>query len=137
MSLWKTHARWAAAAWGTVAALQAVVAYLSIALPPERLSVVFAVSALVSLLAAGLLVSGPTARVLLAATVWAGLNLLVGLSAMPHGAGLGVRYPVRSPTSSCGSRVVSGLARASGSDIVDTRTGCLRDWDYTEAVVSW
>jgi hypothetical protein len=93
MSSWKTHARWAAAAWGAVAALEAIVAYLSFAFPPERLSLVFAVSALVSLLAAGLLAAGPSARVLLAATVWAGLNLVVGLWAMPVGAGLGVSIP--------------------------------------------
>jgi hypothetical protein len=93
MSRWKTHARWAAAAWGTVAALQAVIAYLSIALPPERLSLVFAVSALVSLLAASLLASGPSARVLLAATVWAAVNLVLGLWAMPVGAGLVMSIP--------------------------------------------
>ena len=88
MSSWRTHARWGAAAWAVVAALEAIIAYLSVALPPERLSLVFAVSALVSLLAAVLLAFGPSASVLLAATVWAGLNLLVGLSAMPAGAGL-------------------------------------------------
>ena len=114
MSSWKTHARWAAAAWGAVAAFQAVVAYLSVALPPERLSLVFTVSALVSLLAAVLLASGPSARVLLAATTWAGLNLLLGLSAMPPGAGLGVGVP-RSPGGGCGPRIVSGMAGPSGS----------------------
>jgi hypothetical protein len=93
MSSWKTHARWAAAAWGGVALLQAVVAYLSIALPPERLSLVFTVSALVSLLAAGLLASGPSARVLLGVTVWAGVNFVLGLWALPPGAGLGVAVP--------------------------------------------
>ena len=93
MSSWRTHARWGAVAWGVVAALEAIVTYLSIALPPERLSLVFAVSTLVSLLAAGLLASGPSARVLLAASVWAGLNLVVGLWAMPVGAGLVVSIP--------------------------------------------
>jgi hypothetical protein len=90
MSSWKTHARWAAAAWVGVAALQAVIVYGSIFFPPERLSLVFAVSALVSLLTAGLLASVPSARVLLGATVWAGLSLPLGLWAMPTGAGLGV-----------------------------------------------
>jgi hypothetical protein len=93
VSSWRTHARWGAVAWAVVAALEAIVAYLSVALPPERLSLVFAVSALVSLLAAGLLASGPSARVLLAAPVWAGLNLVVGLWAMPPGAGLVVSIP--------------------------------------------
>jgi hypothetical protein len=92
MSSWKTHARWAAAAWGVVAVFQAVVAYLSIALPPERLSLVFTVSALVSLLAAVLLGRAPSARVLLAATVWAGLNLVLGLWGMPVG-GQDLRIP--------------------------------------------
>ena len=93
MPSWRAHARWGAAAWGVVAALEAIVAYLSIALPPERLSLVFAVSALISLLSAGLLASAPSARVLLAATVWAGLNLVLGLWAMPVGAGLVVSIP--------------------------------------------
>jgi hypothetical protein len=93
VSSWRTHARWGAAAWTVVAALEAIVAYLSIALPPERLSLVFAVSALVSLLAAGLLASGPGASVLIAAMVWAGLNLVLGLWAMPVGAGLVVSIP--------------------------------------------
>lgn len=86
MSSWRTHARWGAVAWAVVAALEAVVAYLSVALPPARLSVIFAVSALVSLLAAVLLARAPNARVLLIATVWAGLNLVLGLWAMPVGA---------------------------------------------------
>src|SRR6185503_8325028 len=85
---WRTHARRGAVAWGVVAALEAVVAYLSIALPPERLSLVFAGSALVGVVAARLLATGPSAGVLLAATVWAGLNLVLGLWAMPVGAGL-------------------------------------------------
>lgn len=93
MSSWRTHARWGAIAWVVVAALEAIVAYLSVALPPERLSLVFAVSALVSLVAAGLLASGPSAPVLLAATVWAGLNLVLGLWAMPVGAGLVISIP--------------------------------------------
>jgi hypothetical protein len=88
MSSWKTHARWATALWGVIAAFEAVIAYLSVALPPERLSLVFTVSALVSLLAAVLLASGPSARVLLAATVWAGLNFVLGFWAMPAGGGL-------------------------------------------------
>jgi hypothetical protein len=88
MSSWRTHARWGAIAWGVVAAFEAIVAYLSVALPPERLSIVFTVSALVSLVAAGLLAFVPSARVLLGATVWAGVNLVVGLWAMPTGAGL-------------------------------------------------
>lgn len=83
MSSWRTHARWGAIAWGVVAAFEATVAYLSAALPPERLSIVFAVSALVSLLATVLLARAPSARVLLAATVWAGLNLVLGLLVMP------------------------------------------------------
>jgi hypothetical protein len=93
MSSWRTHARWGAAVWAVVAAVEAIVAYLSIALPPERLSLVFAVSALVSLVVAGLLAWGPSAPVLLAATVWAGLNLVLGLSAMPIGAGFVVSIP--------------------------------------------
>jgi hypothetical protein len=92
MSPWRTHARWGAAAWGVVAALEAVVAYLSVALPPERLSVVFAISALVSLLAAVLLARAPSARVLLSATLWAGLNLVLGLWGMPVG-GQDLRIP--------------------------------------------
>jgi hypothetical protein len=83
---WGVHARWGAIAWGVVAAFEAVVAYLSAALPPERLSLVFAVSAIVSLLTTVLLTRAPNARVLLAATVWAGLNLVLGLWAMPVGA---------------------------------------------------
>jgi hypothetical protein len=75
-----------------VSALEAVIIYGSIFFPPERLSLVFAVSALVSLLTAGLLASGPSARVLLVATVWAGLSLPLGLWAMPTGAGLGVPF---------------------------------------------
>ena len=86
MSSWRIHARWGAIAWAVVAAFEAIITYLSIAFPPERLSLVFAVSALVSLLAAGLLASGPSSRVLLAATAWAGLNVVVGLWAMPVGA---------------------------------------------------
>ena len=86
MSPWTTRARWGAVAWAVVAALEAAVAYLSVALPPERLSVIFAVSALVSLLAAVLLWGAPSARMLVAATVWAGLNLVLGLWAMPVGA---------------------------------------------------
>jgi len=86
MSSWRTHARWGAIAWGVVAAFEAIVAYLSIAFPPERLSLVFAVSALVSLVATVLLARTPSAGVLLAATVWAGLNLVLGLWAMPVGA---------------------------------------------------
>ena len=86
MSSWRTHARWGAVAWGVVAAFEATVAYLSAALPPERLSLVFAVSALVSLLATVLLARAPSTRVLLAATVWASLNLVLGLWAMPVGA---------------------------------------------------
>ena len=86
MSSWKTHARWAAIAWGFVAAFEAVIAYLSAFFPPERLSLVFAVSALVSLLATGLLASGPSARVLLGVTVWAGVNFVLGLWAMPDDA---------------------------------------------------
>ena len=62
MSSWRTHARWGSVAWGVVAALEAIVTYLSIAFPPERLSLVFAVSTLVSLLAAGLLATRPTAN---------------------------------------------------------------------------
>jgi non-ribosomal peptide synthetase component F len=93
MSSWKTHARWAAIAWGAVTVLQAGVAYLSVAFPPERLSFVFTVSALVSLLATGLLASGPSARVLLGVTVWAGVNLVLGLWALPPGAGLEVAVP--------------------------------------------
>ena len=86
MSSGKSHARWGAIAWGVVAAFEAIVAYLSVALPPERLSLVFAVSALVSLLAAVLLARAPSGGVLLAATVWAGLNLVLGLWAgMPPG----------------------------------------------------
>jgi hypothetical protein len=73
-----------------VAALQAVIVYGSIFFPPERLSLVFVVSALVSLLAAGLLASGPSASVLLAATAWAGLSAVLGPSAMPPGADLAV-----------------------------------------------
>jgi hypothetical protein len=86
MSSWRTRTRWGAIAWGVVAAFEAMVAYLSAALPPERLSLVFAVSALVSLVAAVLLARGPSAPVLLAATVWAGPNLVLGLWAMPIGA---------------------------------------------------
>lgn len=86
MSSWKTQARWAAAAWVGVSALQAVIVYGSIFFPPERLSLVFAVSALVSLLTAGLLASGPNASVLLAATAWAGLSAVLGPWAMPPGA---------------------------------------------------
>ena len=93
MSSWRTHARRGAVAWGVVAALEAIVAYLSIALPPERLSLVFAGSALVGVVAAGLLATGPSAGVLLAATVWAGLNLVLGLWAMPVGAGLVIAIP--------------------------------------------
>jgi hypothetical protein len=93
MSAWRTHARWAAIAWGAVAVLQAVVAFLSIALPPERLSLVFAVSALISLLATVLLASGPSARVLVGVTMWAGVNLVLGLWALPPGAGLEVGIP--------------------------------------------
>jgi len=83
---WRVHARWGAIAWGVVAAFEAVVAYLSQSFPPFDFSVVFAVSALVSLLATVLLTRAPSARVLLAATVWAGLSLLLGLWAMPVGA---------------------------------------------------
>jgi hypothetical protein len=90
MSSWKTHARWGAALWGVVAAFEAVIAYLSVALPPERLSLVFTVSAFVSLLTAVLLASGPGASVLLAATMWAGLNFVLGFWAMPAGGGLGL-----------------------------------------------
>jgi hypothetical protein len=86
LSSWRTHARWGAIAWAVVAASEAIVAYLSQAFPPFDLSVVFAVSALVSLLATVLLARTPSARVLLAATVWAGLNLVLGLWAMPVGA---------------------------------------------------
>jgi len=92
MSSWKTHARWGAVVWAVVAALEAIVAFLSVGLPPERLSVVFAVSALVSLLAAILLARAPSASVLLAATVWAGLNLVLGLWDMPVG-GQDLRIP--------------------------------------------
>jgi hypothetical protein len=88
MSSWKTHARWAAGAWGVVAAFEAIIAYLSVALPPERLSLVFTVSTLVSLLVVVLLASGPGARVLVAATIWAGLNIVLGFWAMPPGGGL-------------------------------------------------
>ena len=83
MSPWRTHARWGAIAWGVVAVFEAIVVYLTAFLPPERPSVVFAVSAVLSLLAAVLLARVPSAGVLLAATVWAGLNLVVGLWAMP------------------------------------------------------
>jgi hypothetical protein len=83
---WRTHARWGAIAWGVVAAFEAVVAYLSQAFPPFDLSVVFAVSALVSLLATVLMTRVPSTRVLLAATAWAVLNLVLGLWAMPVGA---------------------------------------------------
>jgi hypothetical protein len=81
-----SQARWAAIAWGVVAAFEAIVAYLSAVLPPERLSPVFAVSAVVSLLATVLLARAPSVGVLLAATVWAGLNLVLGLWGMPVGA---------------------------------------------------
>jgi hypothetical protein len=86
MSSWRTHARRGAVVWGVVAAFEAIVAYLSFALPPERLSLAFAVSSLVSLSATVLLALAPSAGVLLAATVWAGLNLVLGLRAMPVGA---------------------------------------------------
>ncbi len=86
MGSWRTHARWGAFAWGVVAALEATVAYLSAALPPERLSIVFAASAVVSLVATVLLAQAPSAGVLLAATAWAGLNLVLGVWAMPEGA---------------------------------------------------
>jgi hypothetical protein len=92
MTSWKTHARWGAIAWGVVAAFEAVVTYLSQAFPPFDLSVVFAVSALVSLLAAVLLARTPSASVLLAATVWAGVNMVLGLWGMPEG-GQDLRIP--------------------------------------------
>jgi hypothetical protein len=91
MSAWKTHARWAAAAWVGVAALQAIIVYGSLFFPPEQPSLVFVASTLVSLITAGLLAAGPSSRVLLAAIVWAGMSLVLGLWAMPTGAaGLGV-----------------------------------------------
>ena len=92
MSSGKSRARWGAVAWGVVAAFEAIVAYLSVALPPERLSLVFAVSALVSLLAAVLLARAPSGGVLLAATVWAAVSLVLGLLAMPVG-GQDLRIP--------------------------------------------
>jgi hypothetical protein len=90
VSLWKTHARWAAAAWAGAAALQAVLAYGSFFFDDAThagVGLAFALSALFSLLWAGLLALGPSASALLGATVWAGLNLVVGLWAMPTGAG--------------------------------------------------
>ena len=92
MSSWRTRARWGAVAWAVVAAVEAIVAYLSVALPPAQLSLVFAVSAVISLLAAILLARAPSASVLLAATVWAGLNLVLGLWGMPVG-GQDLRIP--------------------------------------------
>lgn len=92
MSSWRTHARWGAVAWAVVGAFEAIVTYLSQAFPPFDLSVVFAASALVSLLAAVLLARAPSASVLLAAAVWAGLNLVLGLWGMPVG-GQDLRIP--------------------------------------------
>ena len=98
MSSWKTDARWAAAAWAGAAALQAVIAYGSFFFDDSThagVALAFAVSAFVSLLSAGLLALGPSASALLGATLWAGLSLVMGLSAMPTGAGsLGVPFVV-------------------------------------------
>jgi hypothetical protein len=89
MSSWKTQARWAAAAWGSVAASQAVIAYGGFFFDDSThagVALAFAALAFVSLLWAGLLATQPSASALLGATVWAGLNLVLGLWAMPTGA---------------------------------------------------
>ena len=113
MSSSRTHARWGAIAWGVVAAFEAIVAYLSVALPPERLSLAFAVSAVVSLAATVLLARGPSAGVLLAAIVWAGLNLVLGLWAMPAG-GQDLRIPFALLVAAAG--LASYLAWRGGRD---------------------
>jgi hypothetical protein len=90
MSSWKTDARWAAAAWAGIAALQAVIAYGSLFFDDSThagVGTAFAVSAFVSLLAAGMLALRPSASALLGTIVWAGLSLVLGLWAMPTGAG--------------------------------------------------
>jgi hypothetical protein len=90
LSSWKAHARWAAAAWAGAGALQVVIAYGSFFFDDAThagVGLAFAVSALFSLLLAGMLALGPSASALLGSTVWAGLNLALAVLALPTGAG--------------------------------------------------
>ena len=89
---WKGHARWAAIAWLAVAVLSGLLVWVGIAGSaddPALASLLLAAPAgLVSLYSAVRLFVSPSESALIGATIWAGLNALLGLWAIFSGAAL-------------------------------------------------